>query len=135
MKKFVVLMLTLVLIPSIQSCKKKEEPKPSAKELITKDDWTVVKLEFYDANGNLTNTYNYHNKWVFVPSMDYYMYDDSGDLQSYGTWSLLDDDSKIRFQEHAGIYDYTFDIDKLSDNEFQFSMTGSSGKVVYYLSR
>ncbi len=136
MKKLVILFLAIAMIPSIQSCKKKETPKPSAKELITKDDWTVVKFEFYDVNGNLTNTQNYHRKWVFSPSMDYYIYDDSGDLDDYGTWGLLDDDSKIRLLQHAGNYDYTFDIEKLSDNEFQFSLTvSSSGKGIYYLSR
>ena len=135
MKKFVVLLLALAMIPSIQSCKKKEEPKPTAEEIITKDDWRHVKTESYDTSGNLVNTQTLNHKVVFTVSGDYYYYDDSGDISDYGTWELLDDDTKILITPHSGGNNFTFDIEKLSENEFNFSITGSTGKHIYYHTR
>ncbi len=136
MKKFVVLLLTLAMIPSIQSCKKKEEtPKPTAKELLTKDDWRHVKTESYDTSGNLVNTQTLNHKVVFTVSGDYYYYNDSGDISDYGTWELLDDDTKILITHHSGGNNFTFDIEKLTENEFNFSITGSTGKYIFYHTR
>ena len=134
MKKSLIILLAIALIPSFQSCKKKEEPKPSAEELITQDDWIMYKIEMYDANGNLTNTVTANNKWVFAPSKDYYYYDNSGNLNDYGTWSLSDNDSKITLNSHDGSV-YPFDIDKLTKNEFDLVLSGSSGKWILYLKR
>ena len=134
MKKLVVLFLAIALIPSIQSCKKKETPKPSAEELITKDDWTHIKNEIYDANGNLINTDTRNNKMVFSPSGDYYYYNISGNISEYGTWALLDDDTKIQMTDHGG-QSRTFDIEKLGETEFNISFSDNTGKIILYFKR
>ncbi len=135
MKKLLVFLMALATISSFQSCKKKEAPKPSAKEIITKDDWRHVKTESYDASGNLVNTQTLNHKVVFTVSGDYYYYDDTGNISDYGTWELRDGDSKILIIPHSGGSSYTFDIEKLIENEFNFSITDSTGKYVFYHTR
>ena len=136
MKKLVIFLLAIALMPSLQSCRKKEEPKPSAKELITMDDWTFVKREIYDANGDLANTMTAHNKWVLTQSNDYFFYDNNGAIYDYGTWKLLDNDKKIEFIQHDAVYDQIFDIDKLTKSNFTFSITSNTGaKAIIYLER
>lgn len=134
MNKLVVFLLAIALMPSLQSCKKKEEPKPTAKELLTKADWTHIKNEIYDANGNLIITITLNNKMVFSPSGDYYYYNSSGNIYEYGTWSLLDDDTKIQLTEHGG-QPRTFDIEKLTETEFNISLSGNTGKNILYFIR
>lgn len=135
MKNGPVLLLAFLMFPVLQSCKKKETPKPSARELITRDDWTWVKFEFYDNNGNLTSHTEPHTKWVFAPSGDYYVYDLGETIYQYGTWQLLDNDTKIHIVEHAGSYDYTFDIDTLTENKFTITYTVTTGHGAYYFER
>ncbi len=136
MKKIFVLLLALAMIPAVQSCKKKEkEPEPSAKELITMDDWTWVKREMFNNAGDLIISVNPNTKWVLTSSNDFYFYDSSGDLLQYGTWQLLDDDTKIRFIEHNGSYDNTYEINELTEDSFKFSGIFSGNKHVYYLER
>ncbi len=135
MKKFVVLLLALALIPSIQSCKKKEEPKPSAKELLTQDAWYHFKNETYDSNGNLTNSQTRNNKMVFAPSNDYYYYNNTGQISEYGTWRLTDNDTKIEMLEHSDTQAASFNIDKLTESEFTISIAFGSVKYVLYFKR
>ncbi len=136
MKKLVVLLLTLVMIPAVQSCKKKEKaPEPSAKEILTKDDWTLTKQDIYDSNGNLVGSNSYNFRWVFSPSNDFFYYDNMGDLYTYGTWELLDDDTKFHMVEHGGGFDITFDIDKLTESEFVISHPYGTGKEVLHFER
>jgi len=135
MKKLVVFLLAIALIPSIQSCKKKEEPKPSAKELLTKSAWHHVKNETYDSNGNLTNTQTKDNKMVFTPSNDYYYYNNAGQIIEYGTWRFTDDDTKIDFTEHGTTQAASFNIDKLTESEFTISIAFGSVKYVLYFKR
>ena len=124
------------MIPAVQSCKKKQkEPEPTAKELITMDDWTLKNRKVYDSNDNLIIDENPNLRWVFSPSNDFYFYDSAGDIYLYGTWELLDDDSKIRIMEHGGGIDVTLDIDKLTNDEFTISHPYGSGKEVLYLER
>ena len=134
MKKLVIFLLAIALMPSLQFCKKKEEPKPSAEEIISMDDWTFYKAEFYDANGNLLGTSYENNKVVFTPSGDFYFYDSSGNIADYGTWELIDNDAKIKIFTHSGTT-WIFEIEKLTDNEFDYSDSGGSGKQIYYHKR
>ena len=136
MKKLAVLLLTVMMIPAVQSCKKKQkEPEPSAKELITKDDWMLTKRKLYDSNGNLITSENPNFRWVFAPTQDFYFYDNAGDLYLYGTWELLNDDSKIHLVTHGGGIDVTLDIDELTGDKFTMSHPYGSGKEVLYLER
>ncbi len=135
MNKSLFILFLLAVLPSVQSCKKKEASEPTAKELITRDDWTWVRFEFYDNNGNLTSETEPHTKWVFAPSGDYYIYDLGGTIYRYGTWQLLDNDTKLRLIEHSGSYDYTFEIDALSENKFTITYTVSTGHGSYYFER
>ena len=136
MKKLIVILLALAMIPAVQSCKKKQkEPEPSAKELITMGDWTYKKRKVYDSNNNLISSTNDNEKWVFSTSNDYYFYDNAGDIDEYGTWQLLDDDSKIRFIEHYGIYDETLEIIELTEDKFTIRNEISGSKFYFYLER
>ena len=134
MKKLVIFLLAIALMPSFQSCRKKEKPKPSAKELITMDDWTFYKVEAYDANGNLVGTSSENNRVVFTPSGNFYVYGSSGSIGNYGTWELIDNDAKIKINNHNGTT-WIFEIEKLTDNEFDFSDSNGSGKNIYYHKR
>ena len=131
MKKLVVFLLAIALIPSIQSCKKKEESKPTAKELLTKDAWRHVKVEFYNNSGNLVNTITLNNKMVFSPSGDYYYYNSSGNISEYGTWSLIDDETKIQMRDQGG-QPGIFDIEKLTETEFIISFSDNIREVLYF---
>ncbi len=135
MNKSLFILFLLAVLPSVQSCKKKETSEPTAKELITRDDWTWVRFEFYDNNGNLTSETEPHTKWVFAPSGDYYIYDLGGTIYRYGIWQLLDNDTKIHIIEHSGSYDYTFDIETLTDSKFTLAYTVSTGHGSYYFER
>ena len=119
MKKIVVILFATVMISSFQSCKKKkEDPAPTAKELISEDDWTEVKVEHYDASGNLQYSNSVNNKVVFTPSGHYYYYDDTGNIVTYGTWELSNDNKKITIRNTN--FNQTYDIKKLTRNKFYF---------------
>ncbi len=136
MKKILVLLFAIAMMPTLQSCKKdNEEPEPSAKELLTKDKWNFVKVESYDSSGNLTDTDTPDSKLILSPSDDYFFLDDNGDLTEYGTWKLKDNNSKFQFIEHNNVYDNTFDIEKLTDKKFNISVTDSAGKSILYFER
>ncbi len=130
MKKLVILLLALAIIPATQSCKKKKEESLSAKEILTKEDWTLTYLKEYDAQGNLTQNSQLNFKFIFKTNNVFEVYDTSGNLISSGNWSLLNNDTQIEIDNDV------YDIDKLEMNEFIISRPFSNGgKEVIYMER
>ena len=119
MKKFLLLSLSIVLFVSLQSCCKKEEPKPTAKEIITKDAWNLKTVEAYDSSsGMLVYTNNPNTKVVFAASGDMFSFDTNGNISGNGIWNLMDDDNLIIFDNDS---DNIWSIDELKDNLFIIS--------------
>ncbi len=136
MKTIIVLLLAFTLMTSFQSCRKEEEPdKTTAKEIITNDSWTWVRFEFFDTDENLISETEPNTKWVFTPTNDYFIYDTGNFIYQYGDWQLLDNDSKVHIKEHSGLYDYTFDIDELTEKKFTLTYTVITGHGTYYFER
>ena len=138
MKKLVILLLTLAVIPATQSCKKKKKNSgPSAEEILTDGDWNYTKEEYYDAAGNLTNTYQINHIVKFKSDGTYERYDANQQLLTSGTWELKDNDSKIRIVHSNGSFDTTFDIVKLEDSEFIYEWINPQvgNKIKFYHER
>ncbi len=136
MKKIFVFLLAVAFISSLQSCKKEEDSKPSAEELLTEDSWNYYKYEEYDSDGDLSDTQTFSVKFVAAVSGDFYFHDASNQVVNYGTWELKDKDSKIDLiSQVSGGIQSTFDIDKLTKDKFTISNTGQGGKIVLYFKR
>ena len=136
MKKLVVLLLAVLLVPATQSCKKKAKDNGASKEkILTNGDWNYTKQAYYDANGNLTNTFQINHVVKFKSGGTYERYDGNGQLLDSGTWELKNNGAKIHI--HTSGYDENFDIIKLNNTEFIYQWTNSQAgnKIKYYLER
>ncbi len=139
MKKFFVILMLSAFLFSFQSCKKKEEEEPQipAAELLTRVAWKHYKNTLFDESGNVVYTSDTEGRLVFTRTNDYFFHDEYNDVDDYGKWELLENDTKLRFYDrHWYNGDAVYKIYKLSKDELIYFREYQSGrKYVYYYER
>ena len=155
MKKGLLILIGLLFVTSFTSCKKEEKVvEPTKEELLQEHTWIGNEVVQYDASGaEVGRRAIPQYEFLFAVNKDYFIYD-SGELQGSGDWAYttgtpdvitLTPHSTSRpaailkalkdIQYRASSAPMDFDVEKLTSDEFVFSATSASGKVVYYLKK
>ena len=135
-RTFILATFVVFLLGNFTSCKKQSCPvdEPGIKEILTRDMWKLIKMEEYDLNHNLTDLTIYHGeKMEFTPNDNFYFYNWDGNLNDAGTYSLLNDPSRLYI--HSGGFDDTFTIDKIDENILILSLDSGHDKIILYAGR
>ncbi len=137
MKRLLLILFSLSLLAgSVQSCKKKECPGPTKKEILADGIWRFDKVELYQ-NGNLNQTNNNLTaKIEFTLGGNYYYYDSSGDLADYGTYTFTEGDpDQLTITSEGGGQPVTFQVEELTQTNMKWHYGDNSNYMLFYLVR
>jgi len=137
MKKIFVLLVLSVVLFSYQSCKKKEEaPNIPADELLTRDSWQHYKNTLFNKSGEVIYSLDKNGRMVFTKTNDYFYHDENNDVDTYGKWELLENDTQIKLFNTEFQTETVYKIYKLTEDELiYYREYRTGGKYVYYFKR
>lgn len=140
MKKLSIYLSVLLLLAGVlQSCKKKEAPEvppPTPKELLTKGMWNYTKMENYDNNGNLQQTSPVNYQKEYTVSDHYYLYDQYGNMLSYGTYTLDEESDPMKLREtNQNNVTVVYLIEELKEDKMVLRQERIGGYYLLYFER
>ncbi len=81
-----------------------------------------------DQDGTFLFNTTHNNKWIFASWGDYFFIDEMGAIYEYGTWEILDNDSKLHLSDNSLTNDCLYDIE-VTDDKFVFSRPYTSNSI------
>lgn len=120
MKKFLPIFLVIALLSIVLTSCKKDDPEPTKTDLLTQKTWIGISEDYY-VNGQLIETYDLTDMQLTFKTDKTYNYS-QGDINGNGTWSFLENETRLSLTEGDETIDRYIEI--LSETSLVISDTG-----------